>query len=206
MQKKVNSQSLKFKVKKTVHSSLSTLTTPSPDTLLPTSEIIDIAKKSGVDFGPGNSLERIRYFIKLQILPHAVRKSTVKADSQSKSSQNSSLSTLTNHSISGHLPYSAVSTLIKIQRLYQEGLSYPKIAQKLKNEQTGNIMAKKPLASSGAKAQIKKPIGKQIHSINFFPKIGISEKSFADKLKDHERNLSRIIDRKLVNLQPQNLY
>src|SRR3990172_4049830 len=44
------------------------------DTLLPLEKIISLAKKNGVKFGSGNAKERIRYFIKLGILPHAVRK------------------------------------------------------------------------------------------------------------------------------------
>ena len=43
-------------------------------TILPTDQIIDHARKAGVDFGPGDPAERIRYFIKLGILPHMVRK------------------------------------------------------------------------------------------------------------------------------------
>ena len=46
----------------------------SPETLLPLEKIISLAKKNGVLFGSGSAKERIRYFIKLGILPHAVRK------------------------------------------------------------------------------------------------------------------------------------
>src|SRR3989344_6250435 len=48
--------------------------TYSPETLLPLEKIISLAKKNGVKFGSGNAKERIRYFIKLGILPYAVRK------------------------------------------------------------------------------------------------------------------------------------
>ena len=56
---------------------LQTKTLPA-DTLLPLEKIISLAKRNGVKFGSGNAKERIRYFIKLGILPHAARKSTVK--------------------------------------------------------------------------------------------------------------------------------
>src|SRR3989344_4401576 len=224
MQKKVNSpvkdevrqgrQSLKFKVKKTLDSSLSTLTTPSPDTLLPTSEIIDIAKKSGVDFGPGNPNERIRYFIKLGILPHTVRKST--GQSKNKSSVDSPLSTLTNYSITGlhakaqapagHLPFWTIARLTQIDSLKKAVFCYPKIAKKIKSQKKQSGIYKNQSVEQDDKPSILKPIEKQTPSINFFPKFGVSEKNIAEKLKNHERNLSRIIDKKLGNLQHQNLF
>src|SRR3989344_9635628 len=67
------------------------------NTLLPVEKIIALAKKNGVNMGRGNVKERIRYFIKLGILPHAVRKSTVKVARQSNGSLDSTLSTLTSH-------------------------------------------------------------------------------------------------------------
>ena len=45
-----------------------------PETLIPTKKIIELAQRLGVDFGAGNPEERIRYYIKLGLLPHAVRK------------------------------------------------------------------------------------------------------------------------------------
>ena len=44
------------------------------DTLIPTEKIIALARARNVDFGPGDANERIRYFIKLGILPHQKRK------------------------------------------------------------------------------------------------------------------------------------
>src|SRR3989304_3584394 len=77
----------------------------SPDTLLSTKKIIELAKEAGVDFGPGDAAERIRYFIKLGILPHAVRKTP-----------DPSLST-THHPLPttpvGHLPARAIKRLIQ---------------------------------------------------------------------------------------------
>src|SRR3990172_3690213 len=43
--------------------------------LLPISEIIKRALERGVDFGSGNPENRIRYYIKFGLLPHAKRKS-----------------------------------------------------------------------------------------------------------------------------------
>src|SRR3990167_7168459 len=75
-----------------------------PDTLLTTEKIIELAKLRGVDFGPGDPNERIRYFIKLDILPHQVRKSP---DPERQIAP------------IGHLPYSTVQTLMVTDRLKQ---------------------------------------------------------------------------------------
>ncbi|MDO8486686.1 MAG: hypothetical protein Q7S45_00100, partial [Candidatus Curtissbacteria bacterium] len=93
----------------------------SPEDILPTTVIIELAKRQGVDFGPGNPEERIRYFIKLGILPHASRKTP-----QNNKSANPV----------GHLPLWTIKRLIWVTRLSQAGNSYPQIAQKLENQET----------------------------------------------------------------------
>src|SRR3989344_1995857 len=98
------------------------------DTLLPLEKIVSLAKRSGVSFGSGNAKERIRYFIKLGILPHAVRKSTVKVASQRNSSSDSTLSTLTTNQPVAHLPYWTVERLVKIENFTQKGMTFSQIA------------------------------------------------------------------------------
>lgn len=85
-----------------------------PDDLISTRDLIEIAQNLGVDLGKSNQKERIRYFIKLGILPQTVKKSSYEGK------------------IVGHLPSWALERLLYVDRLYARGLSYPKIAQKLK--------------------------------------------------------------------------
>src|SRR3990167_10958950 len=81
-----------------------------PDTLLPLEKIIALAKKNGVSFGRGNPQERIRYFIKIGLLPHALRKSSQSKVYGSRSGVNGQLSSVP----IAHLPYFTVERLIKI--------------------------------------------------------------------------------------------
>lgn len=67
------------------------------ESLLPTENIINLAKKAGVDFGPGNANERIRYFIKLGILPHAIRKLPALPASFDREARRAGRSRTTNH-------------------------------------------------------------------------------------------------------------
>ena len=45
------------------------------DTLIPFDEVITRAKRLGVNFGKGNPLNRLRYYTKIGLLPHAKRRS-----------------------------------------------------------------------------------------------------------------------------------
>src|SRR3989344_4601791 len=98
----------------------------SPGALIPTTKIIELAKKEGVGFGPGNPEERIRYFIKLGILPHATRKTPSASISNLKFQ-------ISNSTTVGHLPYWVINRLIQVDRLKRSGKSYPEIAEKFKN-------------------------------------------------------------------------
>lgn len=89
------------------------------NTLLPLDKIIELAKNAGVDFGKGNTKERLRYLTKLGILPNATR--IVSPDL--KSNKPASV---------GHLPYSCIEKLTLCQRLYKKGLAYQQIAKKIK--------------------------------------------------------------------------
>lgn len=123
-----------------------------PDTLLPTSEIISLAKKGGVNFGTGNPSERIRYFIKLGLLPHAVRKLPdyqttqlptnpiglpTKDFSASEASANGATPVgLPAKAFSpvGHLPAWTIDRLIEISQFNTQGLTFPQIAHKFKTQ------------------------------------------------------------------------
>src|SRR3990167_282619 len=144
----------------------------SDQTLQKTEVIIKIAKSQGVDFGSGNAQERIRYFIKLGLLPLAVRKSNVKSQSQ----KNSSLSTLTKDSPVGHLPNWTVERLKYIQKLYDQGFSYPKIAGMIKSEKN----REKADTTKKETEQIQKPI------VEANPRFVLIQKNGLDQLKVKE--------------------
>ncbi|GEM_PF-6092546 len=64
---------------------------------IPTHEIIRLARQNGIDLGTGNPEHRIRYLIKLGILPYQIRKK----DSRGR--------------VVGHLPAAVLSTLKQLQ-------------------------------------------------------------------------------------------
>jgi len=155
----------------------------SPDTLLPTEKIIALARLNNVDFGPGDPNERIRYYIKLGILPHAVRKSSQFTVHGSLSTVNGQRSTVP----VGHLPFWTIERLKHIEALKDKGLSYPKIAEKLKKEEqkaqkTAEVAEQKP-------AQIEKPIVNDKSRIIFLQKIGLSENDINQKLNCHQQEV-----------------
>ena len=45
-----------------------------PNQLVSTNKLIQLAKTAGIDLGAGNPKERIRYYTKLGLIPHAQRK------------------------------------------------------------------------------------------------------------------------------------
>ncbi len=110
----------------TINDKQSSPTSFPKESLLPTEEIINLAKKAGVDFGPGNAAERIRYFIKLGLLPHAVRKLP-----QPPNHEPLTINHQPSTSPVGHLPYWTVERLVEINRLNNNGLTFPQIAKKL---------------------------------------------------------------------------
>ena len=153
-------------------------------TLLTTNQIIDHAIKTGVDFGPGDPAERIRYFIKLGILPHAVKKRP-----GNLSTVNGQLSTVP----IGHLPYSCVKKLIDVDRLYKKGLSYPQIAQKLTSEEK----IKTEQEEARQSPQKAKPIEDPKPRIIYVQKIG--NKDIKDTLKQHELKLEKLVRDELTH-------
>jgi mevalonate kinase len=59
--------SIEKKIQEKVHEEITNLIAPQNEEveLIPTKKVIEEAKNLGVDFGPGDAAERIRYFIKL---------------------------------------------------------------------------------------------------------------------------------------------
>src|SRR3989344_4683732 len=165
-----------------------------PDTLLSTEKIIELAKEAGVDFGPGDAAERIRYFIKLGILPHAVRKTP-----------DPTLST-THYPLPttpvGHLPAWTIKRLIQADKVYKKGASYPAIAQKIKKiEARENRKFESPEISEEMPAQTAAPDSQPIvtgrPAINLFPRVGLSEKEIERRFKEHEVKVRNIVEEEL---------
>lgn len=126
------------------HHPLTSNQLPAANSILPTSTIIELARQQGVDFGPGNPQERIRYLIKLELLPHQIRK-TLKGNEarivkrQAVTSDHSNRQTpeatsivtdkrLAINSPVGHLPYWTIDRLKEIDQLLKQGSSFPQIA------------------------------------------------------------------------------
>lgn len=120
-----------------------------PSTLLPTETIIELAKYEGVGFGTGDPGERIRYFIKLGLLPNAIRK-TPHINHILKSFTPNLSPTPT-----GHLPFSVVEKLVKIDRLNKRGLAFPQIAQRFKQQEYQDKINKEITAALPAKKSKK---------------------------------------------------
>lgn len=92
-----------------------------PKHLIPTTEIIEIAGKLNIDLGNSDPKERIRYLIKLGILPQTIKKMSKRSGK-----------------IAGHFPAWAVERLVYVNRLRMRGLSYPKIAEKISRIENRN--------------------------------------------------------------------
>ncbi len=85
-----------------------------PDVLVPTSKLIEIAKKRGIDLGKGDAYNRIRYWTKMGLLPHAQRKMAPGAKATE-----------------GHYPISTLETLGKIEAFTKQGLKPEEIKARL---------------------------------------------------------------------------
>src|SRR3989344_5027137 len=161
----------------------------SPEVLLPLEKIISLSKKNGVKFGSGNAKERIRYFIKLGILPHAARKVSTRLQTTDYQLQTTGASAPV-----AHLPYWTVDRLIQIHELTEKGLTIRKIAQNFANSRKKqDAKAKRPILQSENAADFQKPIVREVRSINLFPKFGVSEKQITKKFKEQEGRIQNII-------------
>ena len=126
-----------------------------PSTLLPTETIVELAKYEGVDFGTGDPGERIRYFIKLGLLPNQVRRAPSSQlsvhSSQTKENTAAVNRQQSTFNPTGHLPFSAVEKLVKIDRLNKRGLTFPQIAQRFKHQEYQDKINKEITAALPAK-------------------------------------------------------
>ncbi len=174
------------------------------DSLLPTEEIIKLATDAGVDFGAGSATERIRYFIKLGILPHAIRKSSAPT-SPISSSVNLSLAKAS--APAGHLPYWTVERLIKINELNKKGLSFPQIATKFKQEKNISFFSPTPVETNNPIANNPQTINSHTGGdtqliVKVVPAPGISSQEINKRLLDQQKKLESLINNKF-NQQTQ---
>ena len=100
--------------------------------LLTLDKIIKLAKKEGVDFGKGQPYNRLRYYTKLNWIPHMERKGK---------------------NVQGHYPFWVINRLKVIQDLQDKGLANDQILEGIK---------KKEKWSSFVKPLLKKDVQKKI--------------------------------------------
>lgn len=95
------------------------------ENLISIDELIARAKNFGVDFGKGDPRNRLRYFVKIGLLPHAERKTYNGLPSQ------------------GVYPESVLKTLLEIDKKLKEGKSIQQIKRELE-KQKEKIIFEKP--------------------------------------------------------------
>ncbi len=190
--------------------------TQDPNSLFPTSEIITRARQGGADFGPGNPTERIRYFIKLGLLPYAVKKLPDVRNSDfgfrisgvqapvglpAKAQAPVGLPAKAQAPV-GHLPAWTINRLIEITRLNARGLTFPQIAQSVKNHPTDAPQTEaqlpqntKPITSAQQAARPKTD-----ETSHIVVQIGSQqdEKQLNKKFARHEENLKKFIETKFA--------
>jgi hypothetical protein len=86
---------------------------PAVENLISIDNLIESAKKKGIDFGKGDPYNRLRYYTKIGWLPHMVRKSDEEGG------------------IKGHYPDWALGHLILIEQLKSKNASNGEISRKL---------------------------------------------------------------------------
>ncbi|MCG2685789.1 MerR family transcriptional regulator, partial [Candidatus Parcubacteria bacterium] len=86
--------------------------------LIPTKKLIELAQQAGVDFGTGDPNNRLRYYTKTGLIPHAIRKRTGR-----------------NAFTEGHYPTYVAELLQKIQTFKKSGLPISEIKNRLAQEQ-----------------------------------------------------------------------
>jgi hypothetical protein len=122
--------------------------------LLPIAEIIRRAKELGFNFGFGDPYNRIRYYIKIGLLPNMVRRSAVGFSTEVGKGK---LAT------QGHLPKDAVEKLLFIQGEREKGVDYPEIAVRLQSFSTIDAEAQ---AVADKPAIISQPTSSNFVSVN----------------------------------------
>jgi DNA-binding transcriptional MerR regulator len=81
--------------------------------LVSVEELINILKQSNINFGKGDPYNRLRYYTKIGLIPHMIRK---------KNSNNTN---------SGHYPRNIINKIIEIEKLKESGLSNEEIIEKI---------------------------------------------------------------------------
>ncbi|OGE05269.1 hypothetical protein A3I53_01545 [Candidatus Curtissbacteria bacterium RIFCSPLOWO2_02_FULL_40_13b] len=130
-----------------------------PKHLIPTAEIIEMASKLNIDLGTSNPEERMRYLIKLGILPQTIKKMSQRYGK-----------------IVGHLPAPSVERLIYVSRLHLRGLSYPKIAEKIRRIEKRHNQSDANFQNNG---------------------FSLLEYQLNKKLHDHQKKIEKIVKDKL---------
>src|SRR3990167_8270203 len=144
-----------------------------PGKLLPTKTIIEIALAHSVDFGSGDPAERIRYFIKLGLLPN-VKKLASKNLLDNK-----------NRPVPvGHLPAFCAERLVKIDRLHKSGIAYGKIEDEL---ETLDSLEKELPAKD-------KVLAGKLAGFALWPRLGFSTKELEKRLAVHEGKIKALVE------------
>jgi len=89
--------------------------------LISVEELIKVLKENNVNFGKGDPYNRLRYYTKIGLIPHMIRK---------KNSNNTN---------SGHYPKEVISKIIEIEKLKEIGISNEKILESFNIKPTNNL-------------------------------------------------------------------
>src|SRR3989344_3289878 len=177
------------------------LTTPiSSNGLISANELVIEALKNGVDFGRGNPILRLRYFVKLGIIPAPIRivEQLTAAHKQPPK-------------IVGYYTKETLDTLVKIHNLKEKGHKFGRIKEDLitrkidQNESQKpqpKIFQKSPVFKQNRQPEIRLS-GFSIPRLSLFPSVGISEKDLEKKFRNHEQKLIRLLDGKNLSDVPQ---
>ena len=89
--------------------------------LIAVEELINILKENNINLGKGEPYNRLRYYTKIGLIPHMIRK---------KNSNNTN---------SGHYPKEVVKKIIDIEKMKMEGLSNEDIILKIKSKKDNPV-------------------------------------------------------------------
>ena len=89
--------------------------------LIAVEELINILKENNINLGKGDPYNRLRYYTKIGLIPHMIRK---------KNSNNTN---------SGHYPKEVVKKIIDIEKMKMEGLSNEDIILKIKSKKDNPV-------------------------------------------------------------------
>ena len=89
--------------------------------LIAVEELINILKENNINLGKGDPYNRLRYYTKIGLIPHMIRK---------KNSNNTN---------SGHYPKEVVKKIIDIEKMKMDGLSNEDILLKIKSKKDNPV-------------------------------------------------------------------